>query len=225
MNYPILIIIILFLTPISAIVNGQEGNRDLTAEYCMNNWERDPVRCADYVPEDYEEKKTEYQAQELERIKQETAESKLAQESQRVCPLGSRLDTDIFGNQICVDSRTDEFVSYPNTGQDDLGNNELIIGIVVFIVIVAIIAGVIKSQGKSTGEQYARQDFPESVKRKILHAQKNRCNRCNRPIGQVGARLEYYDFDHIDGNSWNNDISNCQVLCKNCHAHKTARDS
>lgn len=207
--------------------HGQEGSRDLTAEYCINNWARDPVRCADYVPEDYEEKKSEYQAQELEKIKQETAQSKSAPESQRVCPLGSHLGKDSFGNQVCLDSKTNEFVSYPNTGQGfgDLDDNSVIIGIVVFIVIIAIIAGVAKSQRKSIpSEQLGRQGFSESVKRQVLHNQKNKCNICNQSIGQVGARLVWFDFDHKDGNSWNNDISNCQALCKNCHAGKTEHD-
>ena len=28
--------------------------------------------------------------------------------------------------------------------------------------------------------------------------------------------------DHIDGNSWNNDLSNLQSLCASCHNRKTA---
>jgi 5-methylcytosine-specific restriction endonuclease McrA len=30
-----------------------------------------------------------------------------------------------------------------------------------------------------------------------------------------------WDYDHIDGNRSNNDPSNCQALCPNCHAKKT----
>lgn len=225
MNYKIIIFVTLFTLPFFTDVYGQQGSRDLIAEYCTTNWARDLVKCADYVPKDYKERETEYQTQELERIKQEAYQSKLAQESQRVCPLGSHLGADSLGNQVCLDSKTNQFVSYPNTSQNDFGDNTTIIGIVVFIIIIAIIVGVVKSQGKSIpSEQLGRQGFPESIKRQVLHNQKNKCNLCDRPIGQVGARLIWFDFDHKDGNSWNNDIGNCQALCKNCHAGKTERD-
>ena len=32
-----------------------------------------------------------------------------------------------------------------------------------------------------------------------------------------------WDFDHIDGDSSNNSLSNCQALCPNCHAKKTRK--
>lgn len=49
------------------------------------------------------------------------------------------------------------------------------------------------------------------TKKKILEIQRNRCANC-------GKKSKIYDFDHIDNNSSNNDISNCQALCPNCHA-------
>jgi len=130
-----------------------------------------------------------------------------------------------------LDSKTNQFVSSPNIqqpaplSQSTSGNNGAIIGIVVFIIIV-IIAVVAKSRGKSTSsqEQLGRQGFSESIKRQVLNNQRNKCYKCQEPIGQVGAKLIWFDFDHIDGNNWNNDISNCQALCKNCHADKTERD-
>lgn len=33
-----------------------------------------------------------------------------------------------------------------------------------------------------------------------------------------------FDFDHIDNDRSNNDFSNCQALCPNCHAIKTRRE-
>lgn len=59
-----------------------------------------------------------------------------------------------------------------------------------------------------------RRDFPLPVKQIVLGIQQNRCNWCSN-------FLKYPVFDHIDGNRINNDISNCQALCPNCHAEKT----
>lgn len=33
------------------------------------------------------------------------------------------------------------------------------------------------------------------------------------------------EMDHIDGNPWNRDRSNLQMLCKRCHSEKTARET
>jgi HNH endonuclease len=48
----------------------------------------------------------------------------------------------------------------------------------------------------------------------VLKDQNYKCAICKR-----GAGL--WNYDHIDGNRSNNDISNCQALCLNCHAKKT----
>lgn len=49
-----------------------------------------------------------------------------------------------------------------------------------------------------------------------LH-KKDHCERCNF-IPEHPSQL---DVDHIDGNSKNNDVSNLQTLCANCHRLKT----
>jgi len=59
-----------------------------------------------------------------------------------------------------------------------------------------------------------RKPFSTPTKKKILEYQQNRCKLC-------GKKSKIWDFDHIDGKSLNNDISNCQALCPNCHAKKT----
>jgi 5-methylcytosine-specific restriction endonuclease McrA len=46
---------------------------------------------------------------------------------------------------------------------------------------------------------------------------KNYCERCNW-IPEESYQLE---VDHIDGNNRNNDLSNLQTLCMNCHQLKT----
>jgi len=69
-----------------------------------------------------------------------------------------------------------------------------------------------------------RQDFSSEVKRRTFKNQGKRCNDCKRRIGEVDGKLVFFDYDHIDGDRTNNDPSNCQVLCKNCHQHKTERE-
>ena len=61
-----------------------------------------------------------------------------------------------------------------------------------------------------------RRQFSKLTKQRILISQIFRCAKCSNP-------LEIADFDHIDGDKTNNDISNCQALCPNCHAKKTRR--
>jgi len=67
---------------------------------------------------------------------------------------------------------------------------------------------------KSLAKPKARRSFSKSTKAKTLVRQKNRCNDC-------GEKSDVWDFDHIDGNSLNNSLDNCQALCPNCHAKKT----
>lgn len=46
---------------------------------------------------------------------------------------------------------------------------------------------------------------------------KDTCEKC----GFVPAHISQLDVDHIDGDRWNNDPSNLQTLCANCHRLKT----
>ena len=61
-----------------------------------------------------------------------------------------------------------------------------------------------------------RKSFSQEVQKLTRRKQANRCNICKE-------RLEVINFDHIDGNSYNNSITNCQALCPNCHAKKTRK--
>ena len=63
-----------------------------------------------------------------------------------------------------------------------------------------------------------RKDFALCVKKEVLARQANLCKSC-------GRFLDVVNFDHIDENPGNNDISNCQALCPNCHAKKTRNKS
>lgn len=61
-----------------------------------------------------------------------------------------------------------------------------------------------------------RKQFLESTKDKVLKIQKNRCAIC-------GKKSKLWDFDHLDGDRTNNDISNCRALCPICHAKITRK--
>lgn len=64
-----------------------------------------------------------------------------------------------------------------------------------------------------------RRQFPIRVRDEVLKNQKYKCANCDMSIS--GALIQY---DHIDGNRFNIDISNCVALCPNCHSLKTDED-
>jgi len=69
---------------------------------------------------------------------------------------------------------------------------------------------------KSLSKSKARRAFSGSTKDKVLKMQNNRCKAC-------GKKLDGRDFDHIDRNSSNNSLENCQALCLECHRKKTQK--
>jgi len=73
-----------------------------------------------------------------------------------------------------------------------------------------------KKKLQKASQKGKRKQFLKKTKQMTLIKQNFRCASCKN-------RLESPDFDHIDGNSSNNDISNCQALCPNCHAKKTRK--
>ena len=77
-----------------------------------------------------------------------------------------------------------------------------------------IAAGYLLLAEKARKKKGIRRQFSKLVKQKVLLRPNFRCKLCLNP-------LEIIDFDHIDGYTSNNDISNCQALCPNCHAKKT----
>lgn len=199
--------------------HGQQGSRNLLDEYCKANWQKDPTRCANYVPKDY-------QPQQSQGIQQSIIQSNpTTNDANRICPLGSYLGKDSFGNQACLDSHTNQVVTSPDLNQipsnsNGIGDSGTIIGIVVFVVIVAIIAGIAKSRSKSKPTEYRdvkRKDFSFATKEMVKEQQKGRCVMCDRiPT--------HWEFDHIDGRG-DNGIDNCQGLCRDCHQSKTLKDN
>ena len=69
---------------------------------------------------------------------------------------------------------------------------------------------------KSLSKPTKRRRFTKSVMIKTLNLQNKRCNECKN-------KLKECDFDHIDGDSSNDSLNNCQALCPNCHAKKSRR--
>jgi hypothetical protein len=98
------------------------------------------------------------------------------------------------------------------TDQDE----ETSFGIAIIIVILFVISSIALAIRKLTrrGKRRERQHFSDSVKQNILRKQDHKCAHCKRILNVV-------DWDHKNGNRPNNNESNCQALCPNCHAIKT----
>ncbi len=69
---------------------------------------------------------------------------------------------------------------------------------------------------KSLSKPKVRRDFSKSTKDKTLKRQSYHCNYC-------GKKLVEWDFDHIDGDSSNSSLENCQALCLECHRKKNKK--
>jgi 5-methylcytosine-specific restriction endonuclease McrA len=78
-----------------------------------------------------------------------------------------------------------------------------------------------ESKGRINGKQYFGRYCTTCRKNmhrlKFIIKQDMKCSQC----GFVAIHRSQLDVDHIDGNHRNNDISNLQVLCANCHRLKT----
>tara|TARA_B100000676_G_C17521574_1_gene553063 strand:- start:47 stop:487 length:441 start_codon:yes stop_codon:yes gene_type:complete len=61
-----------------------------------------------------------------------------------------------------------------------------------------------------------RKPFPEWIKQSTMQNQDGKCNMCGIPLNNYIAQ-----YDHVDNDKTNNQPSNCQALCANCHSEKT----
>jgi hypothetical protein len=109
--------------------------------------------------------------------------------------------------------------SQENTSQTTNNNNNnnknensvillFIIGGIIFLILIY------KEFTKRYGKHKERRYFPADVKEDTKRKQHHKCAICKRGTG-------IWDFDHKDGNRYNNRPSNCQALCPTCHAKKT----
>ena len=144
---------------------------------------------------------------------------------QRTCPDGTYQGRDNQGNFACRDIDTNQIVD-PNTGLmydsqtgevilDD--NQSMYVGIGIILVILIIGVIIVASKRKTPYKDLPRKGFSDAIKEQVLRRQNHRCAECDRVLDVV-------DFDHIDANKTNNDISNCQALCPNCHAKKSRNE-
>ena len=89
-----------------------------------------------------------------------------------------------------------------------------IIPLLTSFVIYAIIQTE-KKQHKGRMVYLTREPFSELVKQTTLQNQDGKCNMCNMPLSNYVA-----EYDHVDNDKKNNQPSNCQALCINCHSKK-----
>ena len=61
-----------------------------------------------------------------------------------------------------------------------------------------------------------RRAFPLTVKRQVLYNQKEKCAYCKRHLNK-----QIIEFHHKNKDRSNNKLSNCEILCANCHAGKS----
>jgi 5-methylcytosine-specific restriction endonuclease McrA len=95
-----------------------------------------------------------------------------------------------------------------------------VLPILLLIIAIIILLGY-KTRKLVPWKKYKgiRRQFSGEVRQEVLNAQKYKCANCDMSISPP---LVHYD--HIDGNHSNNNISNCQALCPNCHSLKTDDD-
>lgn len=87
-------------------------------------------------------------------------------------------------------------------------------------------AGKLSNKGGSapycymTALEYSQTDSPHSdkLKKKLIRdgIKENKCEICGAHIWN-GVELSL-ELHHIDGNHFNNDLDNLQILCPNCHS-------
>ena len=90
-----------------------------------------------------------------------------------------------------------------------------IIPLLTSIVIFSIIQ-IEQKQHKKRMVYLTREPFSELVKQTTLQNQDGKCNMCNMSLSKYVIQ-----YDHIDNDKTNNQLSNCQALCVNCHSKKT----
>jgi len=108
------------------------------------------------------------------------------------------------------------FAQEPQTGETIKEDSPIkyVVGVgLIFVIILAIIAG--RYRKKFLAESLPRKGWTEVEKEQVRIRQDGKCAKCQKP---PPARWEYH---HVDGDTSNNSLENCEGLCPNCHSVKT----
>ena len=109
-------------------------------------------------------------------------------------------------------------VSSVLTSGTSSGSNLYFFGSIIPLLTSIVIFGIIqieKNQHKKRMVYLTREPFSELVKQSTLQNQDGKCNMCNMSLSNY-----VIEYDHIDNDRTNNQLSNCQALCINCHSKK-----
>lgn len=77
-----------------------------------------------------------------------------------------------------------------------------------------------KTRRNQASRQYATNHTTWRKLRKYVLDREPLCREC----GKAGKTTQATDVDHIDGDSFNNEIKNLQPLCRGCHSRKTVTE-
>ena len=109
-------------------------------------------------------------------------------------------------------------VSSVLTSGTSSGSNLYFFGSIIPLLTSFVIYAIIqteKKQHKGRMVYLTREPFSELVKQTTLQNQDGKCNMCN-----ISLNKYVIEYDHIDNDKTNNQLSNCQALCINCHSKK-----
>ena len=109
-------------------------------------------------------------------------------------------------------------VSSVLTSGTSSGSNLYFFGSIIPLLTSFVIYAIIqteKKQHKGRMVYLTREPFSELVKQTTLQNQDDKCNMCN-----ISLNKYVIEYDHIDNDKTNNQLSNCQALCINCHSKK-----
>jgi hypothetical protein len=109
-------------------------------------------------------------------------------------------------------------VSSVLTSGTSSGSNLYFFGSIIPLLTSFVIYAIIqteKKQHKGRMVYLTREPFSELVKQTTLQNQDGKCNMCNISLSKY-----VIEYDHIDNDRTNNQLSNCQALCINCHSKK-----
>ena len=109
-------------------------------------------------------------------------------------------------------------VSSVLTSGTSSGSNLYFFGSIIPLLTSFVIYAIIQTEKKQHKERMVyltREPFSELVKQSTLQNQDGKCNMCNMSLSNY-----VIEYDHIDNDRTNNQLSNCQALCINCHSKK-----